>query len=105
LLDHGFQENNVLEGYHVKGQDMVMASKRSSLDGRESLGKEHMSRVTTRLRRSGSNSPTEEITMSTIGSKSSKVEIMGDDGKSTPGGEIGYISTQISSQGGRKEDR
>jgi hypothetical protein len=34
LLDHGFQENNALEGYHVKGQKSVMASKRSSLDGR-----------------------------------------------------------------------
>jgi hypothetical protein len=34
LLDHGFQENNALEGYHVKGQNSVMASKRSSLDGR-----------------------------------------------------------------------
>jgi hypothetical protein len=33
-LDHGFQENNALEGYHVKGQNSVMASKRSSLDGR-----------------------------------------------------------------------
>jgi hypothetical protein len=34
LLDHGFQEDNALEGYHVKGQNVVMASKRSSLDGR-----------------------------------------------------------------------
>jgi hypothetical protein len=34
LLDHGFQEDNALEGYHVKGQNSVMASKRSSLDGR-----------------------------------------------------------------------
>jgi hypothetical protein len=33
-LDHGFQEDNALEGYHVKGQNVVMASKRSSLDGR-----------------------------------------------------------------------
>jgi hypothetical protein len=31
LLDHGFQEDNALEGYHVKGQNSVMASKRSSL--------------------------------------------------------------------------
>jgi hypothetical protein len=34
LLDHGFQEDNALEGYHVKGQNSVIASKRSSLDGR-----------------------------------------------------------------------
>jgi hypothetical protein len=34
LLDHGFQEDNALEGHHVKGQNSVMASKRSSLDGR-----------------------------------------------------------------------
>jgi hypothetical protein len=34
FLDHGFQEDNALEGYHVKGQNSVMASKRSSLDGR-----------------------------------------------------------------------
>ena len=78
LLDHGFQENNVLEGHHVKGQNSVMASKRSSLDRRKSLWKEHMSRVATGVRRSGSNSPTEEITMSTTGSKSSEVEVMGD---------------------------
>jgi hypothetical protein len=37
LLDHGFQENNALEEHHVKGQKSVMASKRSSLDGRKSL--------------------------------------------------------------------
>jgi hypothetical protein len=64
-----------------------------------------MSRVAIGIRRSGSNNPTEEITMSTIGSKSSEVEIMGDDGKSTPGGEIECISSQISSRGGRKEDQ
>jgi hypothetical protein len=45
LLDHGFQEDNSLEGHHVKGQNSVMASKRSSLDGRRMLWKEHMSRV------------------------------------------------------------
>ena len=60
-----------------------MASKISSSDGRESLWKEHMSRVVTGVRRSGSNNPTEEITMSTTGSKSLEVEVMGDDGKST----------------------
>jgi hypothetical protein len=38
-----------------------MASKRSSSDGRESLWKEHMSRVAIGVRRSGSNSPTEEM--------------------------------------------
>jgi hypothetical protein len=55
-----------------------MASKRSSSDGRESLWKEHKSRVMTGVRRSGSNNPIEEITMSTTGSKSLKVEVMGD---------------------------
>jgi hypothetical protein len=65
LLDHGFQEDNALEGHHVKGQNSVMASKRSSLDGRNTLWKEHMSRVAIGVRRSGSNSPIEEITMST----------------------------------------
>jgi hypothetical protein len=68
-----------------------MASKRSSLDGRTLLWKEHMSRVTTGVRRSGSNNLIEYITMSTTGSKSSEVEIMGDDGKSTSGGEIECI--------------
>ena len=97
LLDHGFQENNTLEGHHVKGQNLVMASKRSSLDGRKSLWKENMSRVATGVRRSGSTNPTEEITMSTTRSKSSEVEIMGDHEKSTPGGEIDSISARISS--------
>ena len=49
---------------------LIMASKRSSLDGRTILWKEHMSRSTTGVRRSSSNSPTKEITMSTTGSKS-----------------------------------
>jgi hypothetical protein len=70
-----------------------MASKRSSLDGRKSLWKGHMSRVSLGVRRSGSNSPTEEITMSTTGFKSSEVEGMGDDRKSTSGGEIKCISS------------
>jgi hypothetical protein len=47
----------------------------------------------TGVRRSGSNIPTEEITMSTTGSKSSEVEVMGDDGKSTSGGKIECISS------------
>jgi hypothetical protein len=55
-----------------------MDSKGSSLDGRKSLWKEHMSRPTTGIRRSGSKIPTEEITMSTTRSKSSEVEGMGD---------------------------
>jgi hypothetical protein len=55
-----------------------MASKRSSSDGRESLWKEHMSKVVTGIRISGSNNPTEEITMSTTGSKSLEVEVMED---------------------------
>jgi hypothetical protein len=78
LLDHGFQEDNALEGHHVKGQNSVMDSKRSSLDGRRMLQKEHMLRVSLGVRRSGSNNPTEEITMSTTRSKSSEVEFMGD---------------------------
>ena len=56
-----------------------------------------MSRVVIGVRRLGSNNPTEEITMSTTGSKSSEVESMGDDEKSTRGGEIDGISAQISS--------
>ena len=80
-----------------------MASKRSSLDGRKALWKEHMSRVVTRVRRSSSNSPIEEITMSTTRSKSSEVEFMGDNEKSTLGGKIECISSQIYSRGGRKE--
>ena len=63
-----------------------------------------MSRVMIGVRRSGSINPTEEITMSTTGSKSLEVEIMGDDEKETPRGEIDGISAQISSQGGRKDD-
>jgi hypothetical protein len=105
LLDHGFQENNALEGHHVKGQNLVMVSKRSSLDGRKSLWKEHMSRAMTGVRRSGSNSPIEEITLSTTRSKSSEFEVMGDNRKSTSGGKIECISSRNSSQGGIKEDR
>jgi hypothetical protein len=80
LLDHGFQEDNALEGHHVKGQNLVMASNRSSLDGRNTLWKEHMSRAAIGVRRSNSKDPIEEITMSTTGSKSlsSVVEGMGD---------------------------
>jgi hypothetical protein len=48
LLDHGFQEDSALEGHHVKGQNSVMASKRSSLDGRNTPWKEHMSRASNR---------------------------------------------------------
>jgi hypothetical protein len=70
LLDHGFQEDNSLEGHHVKGQNLVMDSKRSSIDGRKILWKEKMSRVTTGVRRPGSKSSIEEIAMSTIRSKS-----------------------------------
>ena len=78
LLDHGFQEDNALEGHHVKGQNLVMASKRSSLDGRRIIWKEHISRVVSGVRISSSNSPSEEITMSTTGSKSYEFEVMGD---------------------------
>jgi hypothetical protein len=37
LLDHGFQEDKSPEGDLVKGQNSVMASKRSSLEGRNTL--------------------------------------------------------------------
>jgi hypothetical protein len=79
-LDHGFQEENAPEGHHVKGQNSVMAPKRSSLDGRNTLWKEHMSRVAIGVRRLESNIPIEEISMSTTGSKASAlaVEGMGD---------------------------
>jgi hypothetical protein len=78
VLDHGFQEDNAPEGDHVKGKNSVMASKRSSLEGRNTLWKNTMSRVVTGVKRSGSNNPNEEITMSTTGSKSTEVEAMGD---------------------------
>jgi hypothetical protein len=55
-----------------------MASKRSFLEGRKTLWKDTMSRVAIGVKRSGSNNSIEEITMSTTGSKSSKVEAMGD---------------------------
>jgi hypothetical protein len=71
LVDHGFQEYNALEGHHVKGQNSVMDFKRSSLDGRRMLWKEHISRTATRIRRSGFDIPIEEINMSTTRSKSS----------------------------------
>ena len=69
LLDHGYQEDNDPEGDHVKGQNSVMVSKRSSLEGRNTLWKDTMSRVATGVKRLGSNNPIEEITMSTTGSK------------------------------------
>jgi hypothetical protein len=78
LLDHGYQEENSLEGDHVKGQNSVMASKRSSLEGRNTLWKDTMSRVATGIKRSSSRNPIEEITISTTISKSSEVEVMGD---------------------------
>jgi hypothetical protein len=55
-----------------------MASKRSSLDGRDTLWKDTMSRVMTWGKRSSYKNPIEEITMSTTRSKSSKFEVMGD---------------------------
>ena len=54
-----------------------MTSKRSSLEGRNTLGKDTTSRVATGVKRSGSNNPIEEITMSATGSRSSEVEAMG----------------------------
>jgi hypothetical protein len=77
VLDHGFQEDKAPEGDHVKGQNSVMASKRSLLEGRNTLWKDTMSRVVTGVKRSGSNNPIKEITMSTTRSKSSEVEAMG----------------------------
>jgi hypothetical protein len=68
-LDHGSQEDNSLEGIHVKGQTSIMASKRSSLDERKTPSKEHMSRSMIGVRRSGYKIPTEEIIMSTTRSK------------------------------------
>ena len=65
LFDHGFQEDNALEGHHVKGQTLVMAFKRSLFDGRNTLWKDTMLRVMTRVRRSRFKYPIEEITMST----------------------------------------
>ena len=76
--DHEFQEDNTLEEHHVKGQNSVVASKRSSLGGRNTLWKDTMSRVAIGVKRSGSNNPIEEITMSTTRYKSSEVEAMGD---------------------------
>ena len=55
-----------------------MASKRSSLEGRNTLWKDTILRVVTGVKRSGFNNPTKEITMSTTGSKLSEVEAMGD---------------------------
>jgi hypothetical protein len=57
-LGHGFQE-------------VFTGRKKYTLEG-------HHSRVMTRVKRSCSNNPIEEITMSTTGSKSSEVEAMGD---------------------------
>jgi hypothetical protein len=53
----------------------TMASKRSSLDGREELWKEYMSMTSIRVGRYSSKIPIEEIIMSTTGSKSQKVEL------------------------------
>jgi hypothetical protein len=78
LLDHGFQEDIALEGHHVNGQNSVMASKRSSLEGRNTLCKDTMLRVATGVKISGSNNPIEEITMSTTGYKSLEIQAMGD---------------------------
>jgi hypothetical protein len=57
-LSHGFQK-------------VFAGRKKHTLEG-------HMSRVTTGVKRLGSNNPIEQITMSTTGSKSSEVEVMGD---------------------------
>jgi hypothetical protein len=83
---------------YARGLSLIMASKRIMLwkdtmsrDKTRSwlprdlhwMEENHSGRNTCRglatgVRRSGSNSPTEEITMSTTGSKSSEVEVMGD---------------------------
>jgi hypothetical protein len=49
LLDHDFQEDNSLEGIHVKGLTSTMASRRASLDGRKSLWKGYMSTASIRV--------------------------------------------------------
>jgi hypothetical protein len=72
LLDHGFQEDNSLEGNHVKGQNFDHGFQEIFTGWKKNmLWKEHMSRVVIGVRRSFSNIPIEEITMSTTGSKSS----------------------------------
>jgi hypothetical protein len=77
LIDHGFPKDNAPEGHHVKGQNSVMASKTSSLDGRTILWKDAMSMVATGVTRSNSEDPIEEIVMSTTRSKSSSPEAKG----------------------------
>jgi hypothetical protein len=74
LLDHGFQEDNALEGVHVKGHTLIMDSKISLLDGTTMLWKEYILRATIGVGRLGSNIPIEEITMSTTRSRSEEVE-------------------------------
>jgi hypothetical protein len=61
-----------------------MDSKRSPLEGTNTLYKDTMSMVMIGVKRSGSNNPIEEITMSTTGSKSSEVEAMGDNATPPP---------------------
>jgi len=67
--DHGFQ----LEERHVNGHTLIMASKRSSSEGRIVLWKEHMSRDSKGIRTSRSNNPI-EFSMSITGSKSKEDE-------------------------------
>jgi hypothetical protein len=93
LLDHVFQEYSGLEGHHVKGQNSVMAFKRSSLDGINTLWKELMLRAMTGVTRLGANSPTEEITMSTTGSKLEEIELRGRGSSSSTVEGMGYNTT------------
>jgi predicted aconitase with swiveling domain len=67
--DHGFQ----LEERHVNGHTLIMASKRSSSEGRIVLWKEHMSRDSKGIRTSRSNNPI-EFSMSITESKSKEDE-------------------------------
>jgi hypothetical protein len=95
-----------VEGRHVKGLTSTMASRRALIDRRKTHWRGYISTTSIRVEISGSNSPTEEITMLTSGSKSSKVEGMGDGEKSTTlGRKIEHISYFISSNRRRKDDR
>jgi hypothetical protein len=64
------RRSTCLQGDFPTTKTSVMDSKRSSLDGRKTLWKEYMLMTSIRVGISGSNSPIEEMTMSTTTSKS-----------------------------------
>jgi hypothetical protein len=70
-----------------------MASKRSLLDERTMLWKEYMSRVAIGVNILGSNSPIENITMSTTGSMSKEVEDKMRGSVSSVVENVGYVTT------------